>query len=1230
MKKILAILVLLFICGSTKVMSEPITWTGSGTLADPYQITTAAELATLATNVNAGTNYVEIYFKLMNDISLSGYASWTPIGKVTSLPDGKGFPFSGNFNGNSKTISGLSIALPASYSVYGFGLFGWVSAKGTVSNLTVSEVNITASAYKITYVSGLVGANQGTVDGCSSSGNIANSSLGESTGGLVGENYGVASVVKNSQSSVNVTGGSYAGGLVGMNYGTVDNSHASGNINGVGRIGGLVGRNQSTLTRELGIVKNSYSEGNVTGSGQYIGGFIGYTRYIDGPTTVGYVENCYSTGTVSGSGSWVGGFIGYFQGANAGTTGGGYIKDCHHSIGSVTGFTHVGGFIGYYVNAFIGTVVGIENCYSSGSVSGTQNIGGFIGYTTNNSVTTYGGGYIKNCHSIGSVTASSAYSGGFIGYSTITYTGTEVSYIENCWASGAVNGAGYTGGFIGYNYAYYNSTVNPGEGVDIKGYIKNCYASGDIVSTGSKTGGFVGNNYFNYARSVEPLPSDLKLFGHLQQCYSTGAVTGTGVQVGGFVGYNQGAFSNATLPVNRAVGGSIHDCYSQGNVIMASGGTATSIGGFCGENNYIINRCYALGSVTYTGGTNPTDKGFLGLKASTLKVLNQMNGNFWNTTTSAQSTDAAAGATSKTTAEMKSAGTFLSGSWDFTLAGNLWATNGTDNSGYPYLRWQGYVPSHIWLGTSTTDWTTNGNWSENSLPAAKNVIVPDVTNNPVISEVPGSPATCNNLSVETGGVLTIAAGKALTIGGNLANSAGTTGLVINSDDTGTGSLKILGSVSGEAKVERYMAPDMWHLISSPTANQPIINFLNDNTDIATTGTTGAYTFAMKNYNDIGTGWIPDYYTSGKSTGDLFVTGKGYLLYTFGPTVTKIAFFEGALNTLPIGTNVSVISGWNLVGNPYTTAININDGTTGFVSVNSTLLPASYAAVYFWDGVAKEYVAVNDASPNTITPVGQGFFVRATSAGSISFNSDMQVHDGSSGFKAAALPRPTIKLIANNGTGNASTLVKFMDGAHEGLDVGYDAGIFKANPEFSVYTKLVEDNGIEFQLQFLPINQYNKLVIPVGIDSKAAGEIVFTVETVQLDPTCKVILEDKLTNTFTDLSKGDYKAAITADTKGAERFFLHTGDIISGMEDQLLADGKLTAYAKGNKEIRVLGEVGEGAVATLVNGLGQVVLMKKLDAGNLNIIGIPNLKSGFYMLNINGKVASQTIKVMVRN
>ena len=62
---------------------------------------------------------------------------------------------------------------------------------------------------------------------------------------------------------------------------------------------------------------------------------------------------------------------------------------------------------------------------------------------------------------------------------------------------------------------------------------------------------------------------------------------------------------------------------------------------------------------------------------------------------------------------------------------------------------------------------------------------------------------------------------------------------------------------------------------------------------------------------------------------------------------------------------------------------------------------------------------------------------------------------------------------------------------------------------------------------------------------------------------------------------------------------------------------------------MIGEVGEGAIATLYNGLGQVVLTKKLGTGSLNIIGLPNLNSGVYLLNINDKGTPQTIKVMVR-
>ncbi len=115
--------------------------------------------------------------------------------------------------------------------------------------------------------------------------------------------------------------------------------------------------------------------------------------------------------------------------------------------------------------------------------------------------------------------------------------------------------------------------------------------------------------------------------------------------------------------------------------------------------------------------------------------------------------------------------------------------------------------------------------------------------------------------------------------------------------------------------------------------------------------------------------------------------------------------------------------------------------------------------------------------------------------------------------------------------------------------------------------------------------------PVRYHSKAGGEIVFTVQTAQLDPVCKVILKDRLTNTFTNLSKNSYKVAGAANTSGTGRFYLHTGDIVNVVEDQGLP-GKVTAYTKGNKEIGVIGEVGSNAIATLYDGLGKVVRQKK--------------------------------------
>ncbi len=487
----------------------------------------------------------------------------------------------------------------------------------------------------------------------------------------------------------------------------------------------------------------------------------------------------------------------------------------------------------------------------------------------------------------------------------------------------------------------------------------------------------------------------------------------------------------------------------------------------------------------------------------------------------------------------------------------------------------------------------------------------------------------STLTINSGRKLEIPTDKQVTVSGTVVNDGGIDGLTIRSNSAGTGSLIIWGSSSAPATVERDMTYDKWHLIGVP-ADQTIWSFLNNNLDIPilTTPLPGStYTYGMTDYSTSGNAWN-SYFTDNINQSTLLGAGKGYLVRTILDNGLTLKF-QGALNggtTLP-----SVASGWNCIGNPYTSSIQISSGVNSFLTYNSgRLVPTidpNYTAAYFWDDVAKSYLVVNSSSGATYAQVGQGFFVKTTS-GTLSFTKDMQVHQPTTSFKSALTTYPSIKLVATVNDIHVATEIKFIGGMHEGLDVGYDAGIFKADPSFSLYTKLVEDNGVEFQLQCLPTNHYDKLVIPVGIDLKTAGEVVFTAETANLEAGCRVILEDKLTNTFTDLSKNEYKAALAANTASSDRFFLHTSDIISGLEDHNLP-GKLTAYAKGNKEIHLIGEVGSNAEATLFDTSGRVILFKTLGAGSLNIIGLPNLKSGLYMLNVKDKGTTQTIKMMIR-
>ena len=353
---------------------------GLGTATHPYEIKTAAQLETFRDIVNGANRQVkdsDAHAKLMNDINLKDVCgptldsgqpvSWTPIGNIIDEEAPDSFGYTGTFNGDGHTISGLYIDDSTANDQ---GLFGFVGRSGKVQNLSVS-----GSVSGNNYVGGIVGYNNGgNVTGCTFSGSGSVSGYWY-VGGVVGYNNGgtvTGCIFSGSGSVSGVTGSDYVGGVVGDNRGTVENCHNTGSVKGSGNsVGGVVGYNSSSVVGDnRGSVENCFNTGNVSGS-DHVGGVVGLN--------FGSVENCYNTDSVSGD-RFVGGVVGDNRGS---------VENCYNTgTGTVTGTVdYVGGVVGDNRGS-------VENCYNTGSVKGPDSVSGsYVG-----GVVGENSGSVKNCY----------------------------------------------------------------------------------------------------------------------------------------------------------------------------------------------------------------------------------------------------------------------------------------------------------------------------------------------------------------------------------------------------------------------------------------------------------------------------------------------------------------------------------------------------------------------------------------------------------------------------------------------------------------------------------------------------------------------------------------------------------------------------------------------------------------------------------------------------------------
>ena len=228
---------------------------GSGTIEDPFIISTADDLAKVGTGKDGWTP--DKCYKLMNDI----------IAPTNFIINNY---FSGTFDGNNKIVT-LNINLSNLTDITDVGLFNYISKDGIVKNL-----NISGSIKGNGSVGGIAGNNDGVIKNCVSSAIIIGTSS-TGVGGIVGTSTGK---IENCASSSTVSGKKAVGGIVGWAYdGQVTNCWSEGTITGTGEnIGGIVGTNAGD-----NIIKNCYAKGSVHGD-CYVGGITG--------NSYGSVQNC--------------------------------------------------------------------------------------------------------------------------------------------------------------------------------------------------------------------------------------------------------------------------------------------------------------------------------------------------------------------------------------------------------------------------------------------------------------------------------------------------------------------------------------------------------------------------------------------------------------------------------------------------------------------------------------------------------------------------------------------------------------------------------------------------------------------------------------------------------------------------------------------------------------------------------------------------------------------------
>ena len=462
--------------------------------------------------------------------------------------------------------------------------------------------------------------------------------------------------------------------------------------------------------------------------------------------------------------------------------------------------------------------------------------------------------------------------------------------------------------------------------------------------------------------------------------------------------------------------------------------------------------------------------------------------------------------------------------------------------------------SKVWNGSISSDWNNANNWTPAGVPTTADcLVIPDATNDPIVN----GNGFGLNLSIYNNANMTITSNNTTTItdwidinaGGNLFLQNNASLIQIN-NVANSGIM----TMDRDASIKQYDYV-YW---SSPVANFSLSNILGSNKYKWEPTLPTAYASNFGN-------WV--------STNENMIEGKGYIVrapnnYTSSPQVFTATFtgtpnngdinipiqrgtYDGASYTGPTATPINrEDDNWNLVGNPYPSAIDaidfltLNTNINGFIKVwthgtlPSTLFPTAFYQNYTSNYDLSDYITYNISGSSSGPDVfggyiaaGQGFFVlmnhtSASTTENLIFNNSLRsnAHDNSEFYRSSNSSqieknRIWLDLIDQNNN-SARTLVGYITNATDNIDRLYDAPAPNKN-NFDIYT-LNQNQRLNIQGRTLPFNEAD--LVPLGIYLPQLGNYsigIGTVDGLFENPNQNIYIEDLQTGIIHDLRTTPY-------------------------------------------------------------------------------------------------------------